>query len=144
LIDALAFFFDAIAYEMKFRRAGQIQRKTELLTNIRRCVLQSRQRRFVLLLVTGDGDINASGTFIRGETNISYIYTYESRIFELIADDLCDLFSQSIRKSFRSAHNTLQFSGRDAFDDVSLDLVSNLHVVEVFQTDTALEPFANL
>lgn len=98
----------------------------------------------MLLFVTGDGDVNASGTFVRGETDISYIDTYQARIFKLIADDLSDLFPQSICKPFRPAHKTpLQLRRRDALDDVSLDLVSNLNVVEVFQTDTAFEPFAN-
>src|SRR5688572_33157977 len=44
LIDSLAFFLNAIAHEVYFGSAGQIQRKTELLTNVRRRVLQSRQR----------------------------------------------------------------------------------------------------
>ena len=38
---------------------------------------------------------------------------------------------------------SLQLRRCDSLDDVRLNLVSNFHVVEVFQTDTALEAFAN-
>src|SRR6185295_4854002 len=47
LIDSLALFLDAIAHEMNLGRAGQIQRKTKLFSNIRSGVLQRRQRRLM-------------------------------------------------------------------------------------------------
>ena len=65
LIDALALFFDSIAHEMNFGRTGQIQRKTELLPNISRCVLQRRQRLLVLFFITANRDVNTSRLFVR-------------------------------------------------------------------------------
>lgn len=145
MIDSLALFFNAIAHEMKLGRAGQIQRKTELLANIRRRVFQRREHFLVLFFVTGNRDVNTGRAFVAGKANIRHRYHCQTRIFELITDDLTDLFSQSIGVSFRPAHNPpLELSGRDALDDVGLNLVSNFYVVEVLQTDTTLEPFANL
>src|SRR6185503_12882622 len=103
LIDSLALFLNAIAHEMKLGRAGQIQRKTELLANIRRRVSQRREHFLVLFFITGNGHVNASCSFVLREPNVRH--RHQTRIFEFITDDLTDLFSQSIRVSLRPPHN---------------------------------------
>src|SRR5688500_6618500 len=107
LVHSLALFLDAVAYEVQLRRARQIQREAELLANVRRCVLQSVQRLLVNLFVTGHCDVNARGSFVRREANISNGYGSQSRVFEFVTDDLRDLLAQRIRISFRPMHNTL-------------------------------------
>src|SRR5688572_5644975 len=72
LIDSLALFLNAIAHEVNFGRAGQIQRKTELLPNVRRRVLQSRQRLLMFFLITPNRDVNTRGFFIRRKANVCY------------------------------------------------------------------------
>ncbi len=54
--------FHRVSYKMKRRRVPQVQRKSELLADIRRRVLQSAQGRQVFLLVALNRDINAGVT----------------------------------------------------------------------------------
>ena len=104
LIDALALFFNSIADEVNFRRTGQIQRKTELLPNIRGRALQRRERLLMLFFITADRDVDTSRLFVSRKPNISYRDCSQARIFKFITNDLRNFIPQNIRNSFCSAH----------------------------------------
>src|SRR5215216_6436992 len=91
LIDAFAFFFNAIADEMNLGRARKIQRKSQLLTHERRGMLQRRERRFVLVLVTGYGHVNTGGALVRRKPNVRNRDHRQSWIFQLVTDNLSNL-----------------------------------------------------
>jgi hypothetical protein len=146
LIDALTFLFDPVADEVNLRCAREIQRESELFSHVRRGVLQSCECFLVLFLVTCHRDVNARGTLVSRQTNVGDRDHCQSWVFQLVADNLSDLLSESVRCSFLTPHcslTSLQLSRRDPLDDVSLNLISNLDVVEVFQTDTTLKAFAD-
>src|ERR1043166_6776198 len=147
----------------------QIERKAKLLAHVRRGVPQSSQCRFVLLLVTFNSHINAGIAEVIGDANFSNGNHCQSRILQLVANNLRNLFSQRFSDALRTMHNqckfrvssrefrdtswkqletpnskletSLQLRGRDLLDHISFDLIANFDVVEVFQSDAALKAF---
>src|ERR1051325_9744676 len=89
---------------MNLRRARKIQRESELLSHVRRSVLQSRERRLVLLLVARHGHVNTRRAFVSRQSNVGNRHRRQSRIFQLVSNNLRNLFLESISSSFTPVH----------------------------------------
>src|SRR6185369_5743327 len=99
------------------------------------------------VLITSYGHVNTCGALVSRKPNVRNRDHRQPRVFQFVADNLSNLFPQSVGCSLCSTHRPsapLQLSGRDSLDDVSLNLVADFQVVEVFQTDTTLEALADL
>ena len=133
-------------------------------------MFQSLQCLLVFAFVTLHGDVNTGVPQVVRHANFSHSDHRQARIFKFESDNLRDLFTQCLRDSFGPVHTTggsrqeavgrrqeqsvscrpqpascgLEFSRRHSLNNVGLDLVADFDVVEVFQTDTALETLANL
>src|SRR5689334_20220042 len=127
---------------MNLGRARKIQSESELFSHVRRSVLQSRERRFVLLFISGNSNVNPRGSLVSRQSHVGNRDRCQSRIFQLVTNNLSNLFFESVSSSFTTVHCPLQLCRRYSLDYVRLDLITDFHVVEILQTDTALEAFA--
>src|SRR5438128_93962 len=71
-IDALSFFFDRVADEVKRGSMPQIEREAKLPPHVRRRVTQRAQSQLVFPLVSLDGDVDAGITQIVCDSHLSH------------------------------------------------------------------------
>src|SRR5215831_17523698 len=103
-IDATGFFLDGVPHEVKRGSMAQIEGKAKLLPYIGRRVLERPQSLKVLMLVTFNGDINAGIPQIVSDAHFSDRDRRQAWVFELVTNDLRNLFTQSFSDALRAMH----------------------------------------
>src|SRR6185369_8215389 len=108
-----------VADEVKRGSMAQIERKSKLLPYIRRRVTQGQQRLLMLLLVALNRDVNAGIAQVVGDANLSHGNHRQSRVFELVTNNLGNFFAQRFRNALRAMHSVcsceLRVSGFELF-----------------------------
>ena len=169
LIDAITFFFDAVPEEMNLGCAGEVEREAQLFTDVGGGVAQGVECEPVFIFVARNHDENVGVPQIVRHSNVSHGYHGKPRVLQFVPNDLGNLLAKNVSNSLWATHDKkqeqsagavgrkalfvhlppadcpclLKFRGGHFLYDVGLDLIANFKVVEVFQTNAALEAFSH-
>jgi hypothetical protein len=89
---------------MNLRSAREIERESQLFTNIRGGAAEGNKSQLMFLLVSGNRDVYPHGLEILRKPNISDSYHCKSRVFQFVSDNLSDFLTQDVGNSFRATH----------------------------------------
>ena len=105
LVDAGTLFFDAVPEEMNLGCAGQVERETQLFTNVRGGATKRVKRQPVLLFVAGNRDENTGVPQIVRHANVGHGYHRQPRVFQLVPNNLGNLLTKNVSNSLWATHN---------------------------------------
>jgi hypothetical protein len=88
--------------------ARQVERKTELLTNVGSGVAESRKREPVFFFISRNGDKNLSIPAIVRKANVSHGHHRQPWVFEFIPDNLGNLLTNNVCNSLWATHGLKQ------------------------------------
>ena|SRR5436309_437395 len=104
-IGPLGLLFDRVAHEVKRGSMAQIEREAKLLADIRRGAAQRDEGQLVFMLIASHRDKDAGVTQIVGDSHVGYGDHSQTRVFQLVTDNLRDLFTQGIGDALRAMHD---------------------------------------